>query len=155
LRRIGIGAEAVEKPALPALLEQLDLGDVVDRPLPGQQDPDHERVEEAAVIGRDDQAPIDPGVLAAEPVEAEPDQHRRLQDQPGEEVDDPVDPLAASEVVVGGDPLLADPLRRPRVRRTAWLLDRGLVPALGPSGISLVCHREAVPPRVRPVTDLS
>ena len=49
------GAEPGEDPALPALLEQLDLGDVLDRPPPRQQRADHERVEEAAVVGGDDQ----------------------------------------------------------------------------------------------------
>ncbi len=59
------GAEPAEQPALPALLEQLHLGHVVHRPPPGQAGADHERVEEAAVVGGDDQAALDPGVLAA------------------------------------------------------------------------------------------
>src|SRR5204862_941526 len=59
------GAEAREDPALPAAFEELDLGDVVHRPPPGQGTTDREGVEEAAVVGGDDQAAPEPGVLAA------------------------------------------------------------------------------------------
>ena len=55
------GAEPGEDPALPAALEQLDLGDVVHRPPPGQAAADREGVEEAAVVGGDDQAALDAG----------------------------------------------------------------------------------------------
>ena len=80
------GPEARQQPALPALLEQLDLGDVVHRPPPGQRDADHERVEEAAVVGGDDQRTADPGVLAADAREPEPEQKARLQHEPREPV---------------------------------------------------------------------
>ena len=68
------GAEAGEEPALPAALEELHLGDVVHRPPPGQGAADHERVEEAAVVGGDDQASLDAAVLAPGPHEAEVDE---------------------------------------------------------------------------------
>src|SRR5262249_16713116 len=69
-----IGAEAVQDPALPALLEELDLGDVVQGPAPGERRADHEGVEEAAVIRRDDQRALHLAVLAADPCEPEVDQ---------------------------------------------------------------------------------
>ena len=49
------GAERVEDPCLPALLEQLALGHVVDGP--AHERADHERVEEAAVVGGQQQRP--------------------------------------------------------------------------------------------------
>ena len=85
-----VGAEAVEDPALPGRLEQLDLGDVVHRPPPGQHRAEHERVEEAAVVGGDDQAALDAGVLAAEPLRAGTRSGRRAaRMQPGDDVERP------------------------------------------------------------------
>ena len=75
----------------------------------GQGRPDHEGVEEAAVVGGDDQPALDaPEVLAAGPREAEPDQERRLEDHACDEVDQPVDAAPAGVVVVALEPLLAD-----------------------------------------------
>ena len=71
------GAKAAEDPALPALLEELDLGDELDRAAPRQERADHERVEEAPVVGGDDQAALEAGVLAALALEAEPDEEER------------------------------------------------------------------------------
>ena len=53
----GIGAEPVEDPALPAPLEELDLRHVVEGPAERERGADHKRVEEAAVVGDDDQRP--------------------------------------------------------------------------------------------------
>ena len=52
----GEGAERVQEPGLPALLEQLALGHVVDGP--AHERADHERVEEAAVVGGQQQRPV-------------------------------------------------------------------------------------------------
>ena len=146
-----IGAEAIEDPALPGRLEQLDLGDVVHRPSPGEHRPEHERVQEAAVIGGDDQAAVDARVLLAEPLEPEPDQEGRLQEEPGDEVDDPVDALRPRVVVIGADPVGADPVGGAGLRRPPRLLLLGLRIHAGRPCISLVGHREAVhgpPPSV-------
>src|SRR6478672_1940834 len=105
----GERADAGENPPLPAALEELDLGDVLHRPPPREGRPDHEGVEEAAVVGGDDQPALDaPEVLAAGPREAEPDQERRLEDHACDEVDQPVDAAAAGVVVVAPEPRLAD-----------------------------------------------
>ena len=117
-----VGAEPVEDPALPRRLEELDLGDVVHGPAPRQHRPEDERVEEAAVVGGDDQAAVDRCVLLAEALQPEPDQERRLQDAAGDEVDDPVDALGAGVLVVGGDAVGADPLGGAGLRRPPGLL---------------------------------
>ena len=70
------GAEAVEDPAEQRVLEQLLLGHEVDRP--AEAAADRERVEEAAVVRREDHAAVR-DVLGAEPPEAEVDEDRRLQ----------------------------------------------------------------------------
>ena len=70
----GEGAERVEDPGLPALLEQLALGHVVDGP--AHEHADHERVEEAAVVGREQQRALLRQVLAADPLHAEVDRGR-------------------------------------------------------------------------------
>ena len=59
--------------------EQLDLGDELHPSPPRQQRPDHERVEEAAVVGGDDHPARDPGVLAPGAPEAEVDEEERDQ----------------------------------------------------------------------------
>ena len=94
------GAEPGEDPALPAALEELDLGDVVHRPPPGQGAADHERVEEAAVVGGDDQAALDAAVLAAVAGVAEVDEEERRHEDPGQQVERPVDAVTARVVVV-------------------------------------------------------
>ncbi len=58
------GPKAVEQPSLPATLEQLALGHVVDGPT--RQRADHERVEEAAVVGREQHGAGAGDVLASE-----------------------------------------------------------------------------------------
>jgi hypothetical protein len=85
---------------LPGGLEQLGLGHVVEGALPRKARADHERVEEAPVVRRDDQRSLHAGVLAADPREAEPREEERLQDQAGEDVQGPVDPVLAGEAVV-------------------------------------------------------
>ena len=62
----GVGAEAVEDPALPAPLEELDLRHVVEPAGATEAGADHERVEEAAVVRGDDQGPLDLAVLPPE-----------------------------------------------------------------------------------------
>src|SRR5204862_2701205 len=62
-------AETIQKPALPALLEELLLRDEVDRP--PNATADHERVEEAAVVGREDDRALLRDVLAPGPLERE------------------------------------------------------------------------------------
>src|SRR5690606_29535604 len=62
------GTEPVEQPALPRLVEQLLLGDEVDGP--EQAGADDERVEEAAVVGGEDDRPLR-DVVAAGAAEAE------------------------------------------------------------------------------------
>ena len=90
------GAEAGEEPGLQRLLEQLDLGDVVHRPAPGQAGADDEGVEEAAVVGGDDQPAFDvAGVGAAGPREAEVDEEEGDEEQPDDDVERPVDAVLA------------------------------------------------------------
>ena len=67
-------AERVQEPAHQAVLEQLALGDEVDRP--PQAAADHERVEEAAVVRGEDQRPVGGEVLAPVAAEAEPELDR-------------------------------------------------------------------------------
>src|SRR5436305_3808650 len=94
------GAEARAYPALPAALEALDLGDVVQRPPPGQGSADREGVEEAAVVGGDNQATLEPGVLATGADVAEIDQEEGGHEDPGEDVQDRIDAVLAGVVVV-------------------------------------------------------
>ena len=112
-----VGAEPVEDPALPALLEELDLGDVVERAPPGKRGADHERVEEAAVVGRDDQRALDLAVLAPDAREPEVEEEERDEDQAREEVERAVDAVLAREAVVAEQPLLVHrPDRNPAQR---------------------------------------
>ena len=147
-----IGAEPAQDPALPGRLEQLDLGDVVHRPPPREHRPEHERVEEAAVVGDDDQAALDAGVLASEALEPEPDQEGGLEEDPGDDVEHPVDALRARVLVVAADPVGSDPLRGAGLRRLPRLLRDAAGSARTLACRSLVGHREAVPPLRRPVT---
>ena len=101
-----VGAEPVEDPALPALLEELDLGDVVEGPAPRQRGADHERVEEAAVVGRDDQRALDLAVLAPDAREPEVEEEEGDEDQAREEVERAVDAVLTREAVVAEQPLL-------------------------------------------------
>src|SRR5204862_919602 len=72
------GAEAVEEPAREALLEQLLLRHEVDGAV--QADADDERVEEAAVVRREDHGAIG-HVLAADPLHAEVGKQERFEDR--------------------------------------------------------------------------
>ena len=94
------GAERVEDPRLQAIGEQLLLGDVVDRP--PHHRADHERVEEAAVVGGEDDRPVLRDVLAPDAREAEVEMEERLEDRADEPVDDRVDAALAGAPVQGG-----------------------------------------------------
>jgi hypothetical protein len=65
----GEGAERVQQPRLPAPREQLALGDVVDGA--ARQRADHEGVEEAAVVGGEQQWPAARDVLGADALQAQ------------------------------------------------------------------------------------
>ena len=71
---------AFSSPRLPALLEQLALGHVVDGA--AHERADHEGVEEAAVVGGQDQRAAAGQVLAADALHAEVDQEERHEDRP-------------------------------------------------------------------------
>src|SRR4029450_7505717 len=86
--------------------EELDLGDVVERAPPRERGPDHERVEEAAGVGRDDQRPLHPAVFAADPREPEVDEEEGNQDQTDEEIERAIDAVLTREAVIGEQPLL-------------------------------------------------
>ena len=73
----GEGAERVQNPGLPARLEELLLGHEVRGP--PDADSDHERVEEAAVVRRQQNAALAGAVLASDARDAEVDEHQRLQ----------------------------------------------------------------------------
>src|SRR5262249_54533016 len=94
------GAEPPEQPSLPAALEQLDLGDVVHRAPPGEGAADREGVEEAAVVGGDEQAALDAGVLAAGARVAEVGEEERRHQDAGKQVERGVDAVAAGVLVV-------------------------------------------------------
>jgi hypothetical protein len=87
------GAERAQQPRLPAILEQLLLGHVVDRP-PDQR-PDHEGVEEGAVVGGEDHRPRVRHVLAANTRQPEVQVEERLQHGARDPVDDGIGPLLA------------------------------------------------------------
>src|SRR6185436_11978844 len=111
---------------------------------------EQEGVEEAAVVGRDDQAALDARVLAPESLEPEPDQEGRHEERPQDQVERPVDALRPGVLVVAADPVGADPLRRAGLRRRPGLLARALPGPL--VWVSLVGHREAVHAVLHPVT---
>src|ERR1019366_1050189 len=85
------GAERAEDPGQPAEAEQLGLGHVVHR-APGHRG-DHERVQEAAVVGGDDHRSLSGDVLAPDPDVAEVDVEDRLERRWGEPVQEPVGAL--------------------------------------------------------------
>ncbi len=82
------GAERAEHPRLPALCEQLALGDVIDRPT--RERTDHERVEEAAMVGREQQRAGAWNVLGAIALQTEIDEEERQQDRPRRPVENRV-----------------------------------------------------------------
>ena len=85
------GAERAQQPRDDRVEEeQLLLRDEVDRP-PGH-DRDDERVEERAVVRRQDHRPARRDVLAPDPPQAEPDMEERLQDRAHDPVDERVTP---------------------------------------------------------------
>ena len=100
-----VGAEPVEQPALPTALEELDLGDELQAAAPGQRHADHEGVEEGAVVGGDDQRPLDLGVLAPVAGEAQIQVERRLQNQPRQVIDQAVRAALARIAVISEQPL--------------------------------------------------
>ena len=78
-------AERQQHPGLPALVEQLDLRDEVERP--PEAAPDHEGVREAAVVRGQQHRALLGDVLEADAAHPEVDVEERLQDH----ADDPVD----------------------------------------------------------------
>jgi hypothetical protein len=106
LHRLGVGlgaadresAQRVEDPALPAPVEQLALGHEVHRP--AHADADHERVEEAAVVGGQDHAALGRHVLAADARHAEVQLQRGLQERAHDPVEDRLHAALAGAAVV-------------------------------------------------------
>jgi hypothetical protein len=82
------GAECAEHPCLPALGEQLALGDVVDGA--ACERPNHKRVEETAVVGRQQQRSGTGDVLGALAPQPEVDEKRGQQDDARGPVEDGV-----------------------------------------------------------------
>jgi hypothetical protein len=121
------GAEPREQPADPAALEQLDLGEELHSTPPWQQRADHERVEEAAVVGGDDHPALHPRVLAADALEPEPHEQRGHEQQPRHVVEEPVRTVAARVGVVALEALPADHLIAARRRRASRALVHALV----------------------------
>ena len=87
------GAERVEDPRLPALAEQLLLGDEVDRP--PHERADHEGIQERPVVGGDDEGALGRDVLAPEAGHPEVEVEERLQHAADDPVDDRVGPTRA------------------------------------------------------------
>ena len=81
-------AQRVEDPRLPGTAEELLLGHVVHRS--ARHAGDHERIQEAAVIGGDDHRPVLGDVLEPDPSHPEVDPEERLEGQPDKPVDDRV-----------------------------------------------------------------
>ena len=99
----GEGAEAVQQPCHHAVLEQLALCHVVDGP--AHERADHERIEEAAVVGGQQQRAAARQVLCADALHAEVDQEERHEHRPDGPVEDGVDAAleaALTEVVKAG-----------------------------------------------------
>ena len=91
-------AQRVQQPAQdPAVAEQLLLGHVVHGP-PGHR-ADHERVEEAPVVGGENDRPLRRDVLPADPLHPQVDQKERRQDQPDDEQHHPIDALLPGPAV--------------------------------------------------------
>jgi hypothetical protein len=93
----GEGAEGVQDPGLPAVFEQLALGHVVDGP--AYERTDDEGVEEAAVVGGQQQRPAAGEMLAADALEAEVDEKERNEERADGPVDDWVYPLLERALV--------------------------------------------------------
>jgi len=91
------GAEGVEHPALPAPLKELLLGHVVHGPVGHAGD--HERVQETAVVGREDHPAALGDVLAPDPLHPEVDLKERLEGHADEPVDDRVGALLPRALV--------------------------------------------------------
>ena len=136
----GKRAEGIEQTGLPGLLEQLALGHVVDGP--ALERADHEGIEEAAVVGREQQRSAAGKMLAPDPLEAEVDEEERHQHRAQRPVQQRVHALVqgmapeAVEVGAGG-------AFRPRIARRATRR-RTLYAA--------VVHTSGVPAREPPVT---
>ena len=96
----GERAERVEEPRLQAVGEQLLLRDVVDGA--AEHRAEDERVEEAAVVGGEQQRALGGDVLAPDPLQAEVDVEERLEHRADDPVDDRVDALGAGALVQGG-----------------------------------------------------
>jgi hypothetical protein len=78
----------------------------MERAPPGQGGADHERVQEAAVVGRDDQRPGDLAVLPPDPREPEVGEEDREEDQAREPIERTVHAVLAREAVIGEQSLL-------------------------------------------------
>src|SRR3954452_15029659 len=92
--------QAIEDPALPALVEQLLLRHEVDRPADAAAD--QERVEEAAVVGREDDRALLGNVLASATLEREVELDRQAKDGPDRPEDGLVHALPARALVIAG-----------------------------------------------------
>ena len=99
------GAERADEPRDEPVLEDLALGDVVDRP--AVEHADDERVQERPVVGREDHRPGGRDVLAADAAEPEVEVEERLQDRARDPVDDRVDTALAGPLVQAVELLLA------------------------------------------------
>ena len=91
------GAERADEPRDEPVLEDLALGDVVDRP--AVEHADDERVQERPVVGGEDHRPGGRDVLAADAAEPEVQMEERLQDRARDPVDDRVDTALAGPLV--------------------------------------------------------
>ena len=99
-RSTGNAPSALSNQPCQLALEQLPLGDVVQRPAGDRRD--HEWVQERAVVGRDDHRPLGGDVLAADARQAEVDVEERLEDRPDEPVDDRLHALLPGALVQCG-----------------------------------------------------
>ena len=93
----GEGTQRVEDPRLPGTAEELLLGHVVHRP--ARHAGDHERIQEAAVVGGDDHRPALGDVLEPDPGHPEVDPEERLEGEPDKPVDDRVGAVLAGALV--------------------------------------------------------
>ena len=93
----GERAERGEDPCLQAISEQFLLGHVVHRS-PGHRR-DHERVEEAAMVGRDDHRALGRNVFAPDPREPEVDVEERLQYGAHEPIRERIGPVFAGPLM--------------------------------------------------------
>src|SRR5439155_19028 len=120
------GAQAIEQPALPALVEQLLLRDEVDGPADAAAD--DERVEEAAVVRRQDDGTLLRDVLAAGALEREV----RADAQAYEEANRPeerlVHTLGAGALVIAGETVHRAHWQVPAVRGGVTPYGATLVP---------------------------